>query len=53
MLGVSRKTIKRRLKKCNIRIGETYDCLEDTELDYLRNFKNFPNTAYKKMKEYI
>ena len=55
MLGVSERTIKRRLKKFNIRIGETYDCLEDTELDsnVLEILRNFPNTGYKKMKGYL
>ena len=51
LLGVSSRTIERRLSEFGIRLRQTYSCLSDVELDLVVQniLSDFPNTGYKRM----
>ena len=51
MLGVSLRTVRRRMEGFNIRVSDTYSTLSDTELDRLiTDIQNdFPNSGYTMM----
>ncbi|XP_070573502.1 uncharacterized protein [Ptychodera flava] len=51
MLGLSERTVRRRLSSYNISISETFSALTDDELDeHVRDIlQNFPNCGYRRM----
>ena len=51
LLGVSKRTVERRMDEFGVRIGECYSNIEDNDLDSLVRdlVREFPNVGYKRM----
>nr|XP_006818681.1 PREDICTED: uncharacterized protein LOC102800480 [Saccoglossus kowalevskii] len=55
LIGVSTRTVKRRMREFDIRIRDTYSTITDTELDGLVDsvLKDFPNCGYRRMTGFL
>jgi hypothetical protein len=51
LLGVSQRTVERRMRNFGIRIGDCYSSINDHDLESIVNniIRNFPNIGYKQM----
>ena len=55
MLGISAKTVGRRLKELGLSISDSYSCIIDSELDSIITsiLSDFPNCGYKRMSGFL
>ena len=55
ILGVSQRTVERRLQEYNLRLSSNYSNLRDEELDTMIRgiLTDFPDTGYKRMTGFL